>query len=299
MLVRIFRLCTMQSNPYDVGGNAASSPASGQEGAPTQAPIAPGSVPGMLPGMMPFFSNISSLSEVSGIPSHLLNNPAMVLAAQQIAAQRFIQHQYLTGQMTGAYGHAVAPQASAPAPRAAPTATQHPASGPSSLVAPQGHAKQHTTADPAPLHAPAARPATGATGPAQPHATISHDPQPGAGPAAPTPKPEGSPPSIPGQGPTPPQAIDGDAASSSPRVDPGGRLVWAKVGAYPWWPAKVLTQGRDLSFPAGEEPPRPNAVPVRFFGTHDFSWIGSKRALVDWEEVRLVLGWPGAGARLR
>lgn len=79
------------------------------------------------------------------------------------------------------------------------------------------------------------------------------------------------------------------ATPSSGRADPGGRIVWAKVGAYPWWPAKVLNPGKDASFPPDEEPPRPNAIPVRFFGTYDFSWLGSKRAIMDWEEVGRVM----------
>lgn len=80
------------------------------------------------------------------------------------------------------------------------------------------------------------------------------------------------------------------------RANPGGQTIWAKVGAYPWWPAKVLTPGVDVSFPADEQPPRPNAVPVRFFGTHDFAWIGSKRAMLGWDEVRGIGAWWGCGA---
>lgn len=70
------------------------------------------------------------------------------------------------------------------------------------------------------------------------------------------------------------------------KEDPGGKVVWAKVANYPWWPAKILDPAKDRSFPAESEPPRPTAIPVRFFGTHDFGWMGSKRALTDWEEGR-------------
>lgn len=68
------------------------------------------------------------------------------------------------------------------------------------------------------------------------------------------------------------------------RDDPGGRIVWAKVANYPWWPAKTLDPAKDRSFPRNADRPRPNAIPVRFFGTHDFGWLGSKRALEEWEE---------------
>lgn len=64
-----------------------------------------------------------------------------------------------------------------------------------------------------------------------------------------------------------------------------GKLVWAKVGINPWWPAKLLDPARDLSYPADADPPRPTSIPIRFFGTFEFQWIGSKRQLADWEEV--------------
>jgi hypothetical protein len=68
------------------------------------------------------------------------------------------------------------------------------------------------------------------------------------------------------------------------REDPGGKVIWAKVANYPWWPAKVLDPTRDLSFPPDADPPRPTAIPIRFFGTHEFAWMGSKRAIEDWED---------------
>lgn len=42
-----------------------------------------------------------------------------------------------------------------------------------------------------------------------------------------------------------------------------GKLVWAKVGSYPWWPAKLLDPHRDLSFPPDADPPRPTSIPIR------------------------------------
>jgi hypothetical protein len=70
------------------------------------------------------------------------------------------------------------------------------------------------------------------------------------------------------------------------KTDPGGLLCWAKVGEYNWWPAKVLDKKKDPSFPtdADLDPPRPSAIPIRFFGTHEFGWITTKRALVDWDK---------------
>lgn len=81
---------------------------------------------------------------------------------------------------------------------------------------------------------------------------------------------------VPAAPPSPQQNMD--------RVDPGGQLVWAKVGDCPWWPAKVLSPHHDLSYPVDADPPRPTSIPVRFFGTHEFGWIGSKRALADWDD---------------
>lgn len=47
----------------------------------------------------------------------------------------------------------------------------------------------------------------------------------------------------------------------------------------PWgFCAQVLALG-DPFIPRHEEPPRRGAVPVRFFGTYDFAWIESQRAL--------------------
>jgi hypothetical protein len=40
----------------------------------------------------------------------------------------------------------------------------------------------------------------------------------------------------------------------------------------------------DPWIPADMEPPRRGAVPVRFFGTYNFAWIESQRALGPWGE---------------
>lgn len=47
------------------------------------------------------------------------------------------------------------------------------------------------------------------------------------------------------------------------RHAPAGRVVWAKVGSYPWWPAKTLDPQRDQSFPPDADPPRPTSIPIR------------------------------------
>jgi len=47
--------------------------------------------------------------------------------------------------------------------------------------------------------------------------------------------------------------------------------------------AQVLKE-EDPYIPAGSEPPRRGAVPVRFFGTYDFSWIESQRMLQPFQE---------------
>ena len=74
--------------------------------------------------------------------------------------------------------------------------------------------------------------------------------------------------------------------------------MWAKVGTYPWWPAKTLDPARDLSYPPDADPPRPTSIPIRFFGTFDFCWIGSKRAMADWEQVRGCVRGRGCGVRI-
>lgn len=160
-------------------------------------------------------------AQPDAINSYFLNNPAMLLAAQQMAAQKLLQQQLQFKASNQALSAGVAPQ---PSPASVPAEAPLPVSnGAHTSAALERRAPEELTEKPL------------------------------------------------------------------ERVDPGGRIVWAKLGAYPWWPAKVLTRGRDLSFPPLEEPPRPNAIPVRFFGTYDFSWLGSKRAVMDWAEV--CLGW--------
>ena len=40
----------------------------------------------------------------------------------------------------------------------------------------------------------------------------------------------------------------------------------------------------DAYIPPGAEPPRRGAVPVRFFGTYEFSFIQSQRALAPFDD---------------
>lgn len=195
-----------RSQPFTAGPGPSAAPVTAAMPSQSAAPPPPAA-----PGAQP-----------EAIPSYFLNNPAMLLAAQQMAAQKLLQQQL----QIKANGQALS----------------------------AGLALQ-----PSPASAPAEAPLPVSNG-AHTSAALER-----RAPEEPTEKP-------------------------LERVDPGGRIVWAKLGAYPWWPAKVLTRGRDLSFPPLEEPPRPNAIPVRFFGTYDFSWLGSKRAVMDWAEVRL--GWP-------
>ncbi|KAG7671701.1 hypothetical protein Ndes2526B_g07410 [Nannochloris sp. 'desiccata'] len=68
------------------------------------------------------------------------------------------------------------------------------------------------------------------------------------------------------------------------KEDPGGKVLWAKLANAPWWPAKTMDHSKDRSFPPDADPPRPTSIPIRFFGTHEFAWVGSKRALVDWDK---------------
>uniref|UniRef100_A0A061RG98 PWWP domain-containing protein n=1 Tax=Tetraselmis sp. GSL018 TaxID=582737 RepID=A0A061RG98_9CHLO len=59
-----------------------------------------------------------------------------------------------------------------------------------------------------------------------------------------------------------------------------GRVVWSKLAGFPWWPAQVLIPG-DPFIPRDGPPPRTaDAVPVRFFGTYDFSWISNQKSIV-------------------
>ncbi|KAI3433933.1 hypothetical protein D9Q98_003735 [Chlorella vulgaris] len=190
-------------------------------------PIRPGQPMGM---PFPFIQNINQLSELSGIPVHVLGNPGMHMAAQQLVAQRLMQQQMLSGQLRPT----MQPQAAVPQQRGA---------GRGGAAAKKGGGKKRgrggAVAAPPP---PAAAAVAAFAMPAQ------------------------------------------MARPADPYADPGGKLVWAKVGINPWWPAKLLDPARDLSYPADADPPRPTSIPIRFFGTFEFQWIGSKRQLADWEE---------------
>ncbi|KAL0040762.1 hypothetical protein WJX79_004724 [Trebouxia sp. C0005] len=78
----------------------------------------------------------------------------------------------------------------------------------------------------------------------------------------------------------------GDLKKLVLKPPPPGKVVWAKLARYPWWPAEVLNMS-DPYIPDGEEPPRLGAVPVRFFGTYAFSWIESKRAIEPFDDEHM------------
>ncbi|PRW58326.1 histone-lysine N-methyltransferase Mes-4 [Chlorella sorokiniana] len=191
-----------------------------------------GGAPGQVPMPFPLVQNIAQLSELSGMPAHVLANPAMALAAQQLVAQRLLQQQMMGG--------GVRPML--PAQMLA-------------LQAQQAQMQQRMAAAAAP--APAAK--KGAAGSTRKRGRAA-----AATAAAP--------------------AAAAHAGMAVSGADPGGKVVWAKVGSSPWWPAKTLDPQRDPSYPPDADPPRPTSIPIRLFGTHDFQWIGSKRALTDWEE---------------
>ena len=50
-----------------------------------------------------------------------------------------------------------------------------------------------------------------------------------------------------------------------------------------FWGGQVLDD-KDPYIPLGAEPPRRGAVPVRFFGTYEFSYIQSQRALAPFDD---------------
>lgn len=64
--------------------------------------------------------------------------------------------------------------------------------------------------------------------------------------------------------------------------DHAGQLVWAKSSKFPWWPARVLSE-KDPLIPTDQ--PRRGAVPVRFFGTYEFAWIESQRAISTFDKA--------------
>ena len=46
-----------------------------------------------------------------------------------------------------------------------------------------------------------------------------------------------------------------------------------------------MLDDHDPFIPTGSEPPRRGAVPVRFFGTYEFSWIESQRTLAAFDDL--------------
>jgi hypothetical protein len=68
---------------------------------------------------------------------------------------------------------------------------------------------------------------------------------------------------------------------------PVGTLVWAKVQGFPFWPAKV-EQEADLPAHVLKAKPPQKAIPVFFFGSHEFGWIQSSN-LQDYQESKDIL----------
>ncbi|KAJ3257089.1 hypothetical protein HK103_004917 [Boothiomyces macroporosus] len=52
-------------------------------------------------------------------------------------------------------------------------------------------------------------------------------------------------------------------------------LVWAKVKGYSWWPAKIENEQDLPPFALAAKPPKPNHIPIYFFGTREFGWVTS------------------------
>lgn len=197
-----------------------------------------------MPMPFPIIQNVNQLSELSGIPVATLTSNP----AMQVAAQQLVAQRLMQQQLM-AQGGQMRPAAMLPAQMLALQQAQ------------QAQMQQRLAA------ATAATPATGKKAGGRRRGRL---PTAAAAAAASAP------------------AVQAFAAMpamvANPYADPGGRVVWAKVGSYPWWPAKMLDPLRDQSFPPDADPPRPTSIPIRFFGTFEFQWIGSKRQLVDWEE---------------
>ncbi|KAL4437202.1 hypothetical protein ABPG75_004341 [Micractinium tetrahymenae] len=214
-----------------------------------QQPVRPagaqaGGVPMAVPMPFPIIQNINQLSELSGIPVATLTSNP----AMQVAAQQLVA-QRLMQQQLRAQGGQMRPAAMLPAQMLALQQAQ------------QAQMQQRLAA--ATGATPATGKKTGGRRRGRPSAAAA-----AAAASAPAVQAFAAAPAMPG----------------NPFADPGGRVVWAKVGSYPWWPAKTLDPQRDLSYPPDADPPRPTSIPIRFFGTFEFQWIGSKRQLVDWEE---------------
>lgn len=241
--------------------------------------------PSMLPFPFPMIQDPVILAQLTGFdPKMLVTHPTMMVAAQQIFAQRVLQHQLMTGAGFGArpqvpYGGTMARPARPPfvSPQAN-LACHKPASDDKpkkkSRTTPGGARKEKGPKPKAKQDRPKPSPKkeSDAAVPPSEEETSKSNLRPESGKKR---KAEAGKPEQPALEPEP-EPINRD--------DPGGRVVWAKVANYPWWPAKTLDPTKDRSFPLNADRPRPNAIPVRFFGTHDFGWLGSKRALEEWEE---------------
>lgn len=204
------------------------------------------------------FQNITLLSQISGIPMHLLNNVGMQRAAQQLAAQRVAHQQLLASRY--------AQLSPVPVPHSDPrTSLLQP--GAPVPVADAPLPSSHAMSQPSGRDAPASsREIQGSSGPAE--ATRAAE--------------EGAVTQGMATTPAPLDAIEHLAEQHGARDH---EVVWVKVGSYPWWPAKVLDPVRDVSFPDGAISPRRGATPVRFFGTWEFTWVANKSAVVGWKEV--------------
>ncbi|KAL0023296.1 hypothetical protein WJX77_004317 [Trebouxia sp. C0004] len=219
-----------------------------------------------------------------GTPQQAFSSqPAQSIALQpQPAAQsqpaRSDQQQVLTRfsgpASTSFQAHALAPRTSLQQPAQAPLAST------STTI-------QHVALSAEPVRS-AAAPST-ATSP-----ILSAVPGPSVAAAGPNSVPAAIAPAAPKPGPNPgadrqhvePAVAADDGFDEVPQVlkaPPPGKVVWAKLARYPWWPAEVLNMS-DPYIPDGEEPPRLGAVPVRFFGTYAFSWIESKRAIEPFDD---------------
>eukprot|EP00892_Ulva_mutabilis_P003535 jgi/Ulvmu1/1553/UM110_0016.1 len=75
------------------------------------------------------------------------------------------------------------------------------------------------------------------------------------------------------------------ATSQKSEIVPG-RLCWAKLSRYPWWPALVIER-QDQRIPQSEWRSTQTATPVLFFGTAEFSWIDASRNVSPWETEKL------------
>lgn len=61
-----------------------------------------------------------------------------------------------------------------------------------------------------------------------------------------------------------------------------GRVVWAKLGRFPWWPAQVIDSSLADKLLKKDRSSETDIL-VRFFGTYDYAWIDSAHCLSDIE----------------